>query len=90
VTFTNSFAISGHYFNFSTSGQWLWDEVLVVVPLDRDANSIGETLYKDVVEATTDSSKQAEQEWKNNSPVAARRADHGDPRAQHTACGGRR
>ena len=38
VTFTNSFAISGHYFNFSTSGQWLWDEVLVVVPLDRDAN----------------------------------------------------
>src|SRR5580704_15522356 len=26
VTFTNSFAIEGHYFNFSTSGQWLWDE----------------------------------------------------------------
>jgi small-conductance mechanosensitive channel len=68
VTFTNSFAISGHYFNFSTSGQWLWDEVLVVVPLDRDANPVAETLYKEVVEATTDSSKQAEQEWKNNSP----------------------
>jgi small-conductance mechanosensitive channel len=68
VTFTNSFAISGHYFNFSTSGQWLWDEVLVVVPLDRDANPIAETLYKEVVEATADSSKQAEQEWKNNSP----------------------
>jgi small-conductance mechanosensitive channel len=68
VTFTNSFAISGHYFNFSTSGQWLWDEVLVVVPLDRDATPIAETLYKEVIEATTDSSKQAEQEWKNNSP----------------------
>jgi small-conductance mechanosensitive channel len=68
VTFTNSFAISGHYFNFSTSGQWLWDEVLVVVPLDRDANPVAETLYKEVIEATTDSSKQAEQEWKNNSP----------------------
>jgi small-conductance mechanosensitive channel len=68
VTFTNSFAISGHYFNFSTSGQWLWDEVLVVVPLDRDANPIAETLYKEIIEATTDSSKQAEQEWKNNSP----------------------
>src|SRR5215472_9929428 len=25
VTFTNSFAIEGHYFNFSTTGQWLWD-----------------------------------------------------------------
>src|SRR5205814_1267265 len=27
VTFTNGFAIEGHYFNFSTSGQWLWDEI---------------------------------------------------------------
>ena len=32
VTFTNSFAIEGHYFNFSTSGQWLWDELQVVLP----------------------------------------------------------
>ena len=34
VTFTNGFAIEGHYFNFSTSGQWLWDE-LQVVAADR-------------------------------------------------------
>jgi hypothetical protein len=66
VTFTNSFAISGHYFNFSTSGQWLWDEVLVLVPYERDPNPIAETLYQDVMTATTESSKQAEQEWKNN------------------------
>ena len=32
VTFTNSYAIEGHYFNFSTSGQWLWDELTVVLP----------------------------------------------------------
>ncbi len=32
VTFTNSFAIEGHYFNFSTSGQWMWDELKVVLP----------------------------------------------------------
>ena len=68
VTFTNSFAISGHYFNFSTSGQWLWDEVLVLVPYERDPNPIANTLYQDVVSATTESSKQAEQEWKNNAP----------------------
>jgi hypothetical protein len=68
VTFTNSFAISGHYFNFSTSGQWLWDEVLVVVPYDRDAHPIAETLYKEVVSVTTDSSKLAEQEWKSSTP----------------------
>ena len=68
VTFTNSFAISGHYFNFSTSGQWLWDEVLVLVPYDRDPNPIADTLYKDVVSATTESSRQAEQEWQHNAP----------------------
>jgi small-conductance mechanosensitive channel len=69
VTFTNSFAISGHYFNFSTSGQWLWDEVLVLVPYERDASPIADTLYKEVVSATNDSSKQAEVEWKSNAPT---------------------
>ena len=69
VTFANSFAISGHYFNFSTSGQWLWDEVLVLVPYERDPSPIADTLYKEVVDATTDSSKQAEQEWKSSAPT---------------------
>jgi small-conductance mechanosensitive channel len=69
VTITNSFAISGHYFNFSTSGQWLWDEVLVLVPYERDASPIADTLYKEVVSATTDSSKQAELEWKSSAPT---------------------
>ena len=32
VTFVNSFAIEGHYFNFSTTGQWLWDSIEVGVP----------------------------------------------------------
>src|SRR5260370_29286180 len=27
VTFTNSYAIEGHYFNFSTSRQWMWDKL---------------------------------------------------------------
>ncbi|MGH8208005.1 MAG: mechanosensitive ion channel family protein, partial [Steroidobacteraceae bacterium] len=34
-------------------------------PYDRDPNPIADTLYKEVVDATTDSSKQAEQEWKS-------------------------
>lgn len=68
VTFTNSFAINGHYFNFSTSGQWLWDEVLVLVPYERDPHPIADTIYKEVVEATRDSSKQAETEWKSGVP----------------------
>ncbi len=34
VTFVNSYAIEGHYFNFSTSGQWLWDELQLALPVD--------------------------------------------------------
>jgi small-conductance mechanosensitive channel len=64
VTFTNSFAIGGHYFNFSTSGQWLWDELTVVVPYDRDPHAIADTLQKEVTEATAKDVNQAEEEWR--------------------------
>jgi len=64
VTFTNSFAIQGHYFNFSTSGQWLWDEVLVLVPYDRDPHSIAAALHKEVLAATAENARLAEHEWR--------------------------
>jgi small-conductance mechanosensitive channel len=67
VTFTNSFAIEGHYFNFSTSGQWLWDEIRVVVPAGRDPYPIVDAIRKEVEEATADSARLAEQEWKGAS-----------------------
>jgi small-conductance mechanosensitive channel len=64
VTFTNSFAIEGHYFNFSTSGQWLWDELQVVVPTGLDPYPIVAAIQKKVLEATAEGAKQAETEWK--------------------------
>jgi small-conductance mechanosensitive channel len=64
VTFTNSFAIEGHYFNFSTSGQWLWDELSVVVPYDRDPHAIAEAIEKEVTAATAKDAAQAEEEWR--------------------------
>ena len=67
VTFTNSFAIEGHYFNFSTSGQWLWDELSVMVPYGRDPHSIADAIQKEVTEATADDARQAEEEWKRAS-----------------------
>jgi small-conductance mechanosensitive channel len=70
VTFTNSFAIEGHYFNFSTSGQWLWDELTLVVPFGHDPHAIADAIQKQVVEETKDSTRQAEQEWQ--------RASHGE------------
>ena len=66
VTFTNSFAIEGHYFNFSTSGQWLWDELQLVLPMNRDPYPIVKELQKRVSEATKESGKQAEEEWRRS------------------------
>lgn len=63
VTFTNSFAIEGHYFNFSTSGQWLWDELQVVLPTGRDPYPMVDAIQKIVLEATGETAKQAEKEW---------------------------
>lgn len=65
VTFTNSFAIEGHYFNFSTSGQWLWDELQVILPAGRDPYPIVDAIHKQVVEATAETAKQAEKEWQS-------------------------
>jgi len=63
VTFTNSFSIEGHYFNFSTSGQWLWDELQVVLPAGRDPYPVVDAIQKIVLEATAETAKQAEKEW---------------------------
>jgi len=71
VTFTNSFAIEGHYFNFSTSGQWLWDELQVVLPSGQDPYPVVDAIQKKVVEATAESGHKAEQEWRS----AARSGD---------------
>jgi len=67
VTFTNSFAIEGHYFNFSTTGQWLWDELSVVVPYGRNPHAIADAILKEVTEATANDARQAEEEWRRAS-----------------------
>jgi len=73
VTFTNGFAIEGHYFNFSTSGRWLWDDVRIVVPESRDPYPIVEAIQKELEEKTADSAREAESQWR-----AARRSPHGE------------
>lgn len=65
VTFTNSYAIEGHYFNFSTTGQWLWDELQVVLPAGQDPYPTVEAIHKRVLEATQESMKEAEKEWRD-------------------------
>jgi small-conductance mechanosensitive channel len=64
VTFTNGFAIEGHYFNFSTSGQWLWDEIQLVLPSGQDPYPVVNAIQKKVLETTSESAQEAEHEWK--------------------------
>jgi len=65
VSFVNSFAIEGHYFNFSTSGQWMWDELQLTIPADQDPYAIVDGLQKLVAKDTEANAKKAEQEWQH-------------------------
>ena len=73
VTFVNSFAIEGHYFNFSTSGQWLWDELQVQVPQGEDPYPVAEAVKKIATDETMANAREAEQEWERVVPVYAKK-----------------
>ena len=66
VAFMNSYAIQGHFFNFSTSGQWLWDELQIMVPGDRDPYPIIAAIEAMVSKETGPDSSAAEQEWQQS------------------------
>ena len=40
VSFLNGYAIRGKYFNFSTTGQWMWDEIKVSIPPGAEVLSV--------------------------------------------------
>ena len=63
VAFVNSFAIEGHFFNFSTSGQWLWDEVEILIPSSQDPYPIIDGIQKMITQQTLANVQAAEQEW---------------------------
>ena len=63
IAFLNSFAIRGQYFNFTTSGQWMWDEFAVAVPATSDPRAVLERINKVVVDDTAADARIAEQEW---------------------------
>jgi small-conductance mechanosensitive channel len=63
VAFVNSFAMEGHFFNFSTTGQWMWDELKVAVPAGQDPYPVIEGVRKLVEERTRTDIALAEAEW---------------------------
>lgn len=66
VAFVNSFAIEGHFFNFSTAGQWLWDELQVLAPPGEDLYALIDETLKVVTEATEANAHLAEEEWQRS------------------------
>ena len=64
VSFLNGYAIRGKYFNFSTVGQWMWDEIKVTVPPGMDIHLLIKGIYEATVKATETDAKMAEAEWK--------------------------
>jgi len=79
VTFVNSYAIEGHYFNFSTSGQWLWDELQVALPADRDPYPVIEAIRKIVEKETEANARLAEAEWEKMGTARGIRAFSAGP-----------
>jgi small-conductance mechanosensitive channel len=64
VSFLNGYAIRGKYFNFSTVGQWMWDEIKVSVPPGTSIHPLLKGIYEATVKTTEADAKMAEGEWK--------------------------
>jgi small-conductance mechanosensitive channel len=65
VAFVNSYAIEGHFFNFTTTGQWLWDELQITVPPSQDPYPLLDSIQQTVTKETEANAAAAEKEWKN-------------------------
>jgi small-conductance mechanosensitive channel len=74
VSFVNSFAIEGHYFNFSTKGQWLWDEIQVQIPDTAEPYATAEAMQKIAADETAANARLAEEEWNRATPAQAKRS----------------
>ncbi len=79
VTFVNSFAIEGHYFNFSTSGQWLWDNLEFFVPAGQDPYTITDSVLDVVKQDSAQNARDAEKEWLRATKDHGLRAFSADP-----------
>jgi small-conductance mechanosensitive channel len=64
VSFINSFAIKGQYFNFSTTGQWMWDEIRFSIPAAEENYAMIELIHAAVLKETEKAARLAEAEWK--------------------------
>jgi len=79
VTFMNGFAVEGNYFNFSTSGQWMWDEIEFSVPAETDPFAVAEAVKNIVATETRKNAQLATDEWQRVAPSVAPQAFRKEP-----------
>jgi len=65
VAFSNSFALEHHYFDFSTSGQWLWDELKITLSPQVDPYQAVEKIRGIVERQTQSDAAEAASDWQN-------------------------
>jgi small-conductance mechanosensitive channel len=64
VAFINSFAIEGYYFNFTSAGQWLWDEIQFGLPAGVNPYPLLKSLQRAAEQETERNAQMAERDWK--------------------------
>jgi small-conductance mechanosensitive channel len=64
ATFINNFAVTGQFSNFSTVGQWMWDEISVSIPASIETYDKVALIQQAVLEETQQDAQLAEEEWK--------------------------
>jgi hypothetical protein len=55
----------GPNFNFTTSGQWMWDELQITVPPNQDPYPLLDAIQQTVAKETEANAQAAEKEWQN-------------------------
>jgi small-conductance mechanosensitive channel len=64
ATFINNFAVTGEFFNFSTVGQWMWDEMSANIPASAETYAKVALIHQAVQDETQQDARLAEEEWK--------------------------
>lgn len=65
ISFLNGYAVEGTYFNFTTAGQWLWDELQLVIPWRADPYALADQISAMVTKETEQNASVAEQDWQH-------------------------
>lgn len=71
VAIINKFAINGQYFNFSTAGQFLWDEITIEIGAQSDPYARLKEIEKAVQAETSEVSQMARAEWQRSERLHA-------------------